>query len=111
MIDFDYPKTVVEAIERIISKLPLKDRAFIATLPGEDLHLVRLTLGAFIRDELGFATGNKALIESCRALKGDHRLTADQAVLVFVEELWKVLRRTHSMRLLKSDGDQGPVTA
>jgi len=101
MIDLGFPKTVDEAIERLNAELPLKDRVFVANLKRKDFHLIHLTLGSFIRDALGFSTGNRALIESCRIAAGKPNLTADEAFAVLVEEFWKALRTSHAIRLLK----------
>jgi hypothetical protein len=96
------PETVEEAVEQIVSELSLKDRVFIANLDKKDLYIIRLTLGAHIRDAMGFATGNKKLIQSCRFVSGSESLTADEAFLFFVEALWRKLRKTHFMRVVKS---------
>ena len=103
MVFFAHPQTVDQAIEKVLADLPLKDRVYFANLKRKDLHLIRLTLGAYIRDELGFATGNLNLIESCRQVSGREDLTADEAFKVFIEELWKRLRKTHTMRVVGSD--------
>ena len=94
----DYPKTVDEAVKRLIKALRLKDRAYIANLEKKDIHLVSITLGSFIRDECGIGVGNRALIESCRTLSGNDELKAYQAFIFLIEALWKELRDTHSLR-------------
>jgi len=101
MIDFGFPKTVDEAIERVKKELPLKDSVFIANLKRKDFHLIHLALGSYLREAFGFSVGNRALIESCRLAAGKANLTADEAFAVFVEELWKALRKSHAFRLLK----------
>ena len=103
MIYSKLPETVEEAFDQLVSELPLKDRVFIANLDKKDLHVIRLTLGAHIRDAMGFSTGNKKLIQSCRLVSGRENLTADQAFLFFVEALWRKLRKTHIMRVVKAD--------
>ena len=105
MNDFNPPKTLDEAVEIVIRALALKERVFIAGLERKDLGLVRVTLGALIRDECGFAVGNTALIQSCRERAGSPRLTADQALWVIIGALWKTLRDTHSLRLVEGDDE------
>lgn len=95
------PQTLDDAIEKLIAELPLKDRVFIANLDRKNLPLIRLTLGAYIRDELGFSTGNRGLLHSCRIASGNGQLTADQAFHVFVEAFWNRLRKTHTMRMVE----------
>jgi hypothetical protein len=107
MNDFNPPKTLDKAVESVTRALSLKERVFIAGLERKDLGLVRVTLGALIRDECGFAVGNTALIQSCREWIGSPSLTADQAFWVVVEALWKRLRDTHSLRLVEGDDAPG----
>ena len=38
MVDWNYPKTVDQAVERLLSDLSLKDRVYIANLAKEDLY-------------------------------------------------------------------------
>ena len=101
MLYSNLPETVEEAVEKLISELPLKDRVFIAKLDRKDLHIINLTLGAHIRDAFGFSIGNKKLIQSCRRFSGREDLTADQAFHVFIEALWKRLHQTHAMRIVR----------
>jgi len=77
MIDWNYPKTVDEAVERLASELPLKDKVYIASLGREQLYLLHISLASHIRQEFGLWSGNKELIESCRVVSGVHDLTAD----------------------------------
>ena len=78
MIGWNYPKSAHEAVDRLASALPLKDRVYIAGLNREELYLLHISLGSSIMQEHGLWTGNNALIESCRAVSGIDDLTADQ---------------------------------
>ena len=103
---FNPPQTLQRAIEHLQSTLPLKDRAFIAKLERKDLNLIRLTFGAHIRDECGLATGNPGLVRSCARFTHRQGLTADGAIDVLIEVLWKTLRETHSIRVVKTEGTE-----
>lgn len=103
MTYFNPPKTLHQAIEEILSNLTLKEKVFMTKLGKRDLHLIRSHLFPYIRDELGMGRGNHALIESCRSAAGKESLTADQACDVLIEALWKSLRKTHALRLVKTD--------
>ncbi len=104
MVDWNYPKTVDQAVERLISDLSLKDRVYIANLARENLYLIHLSLRSHLGQELGLWSGNKDLIESCRAMSGSSELRADHCPEVILEALWKKLRETHAMRVV-SKGD------
>jgi hypothetical protein len=101
MIAWNYPQTVEEAVEQLISEMPLKDRVFVAGLDPKQLFLVEISLGSYVRQNFGLWTGNTALIDSCRAYSGHRSLTADQGAAVILEALWKTLRETHTLRLIK----------
>jgi hypothetical protein len=98
MVDWNYPKTVDQAVERLVSDLPLKNRVYIANLAQEDLYLIHISLRSHIGQELGLWSGNKDLIESCRAMRGSSELRADQCPAVILEALWRRLQDTHTLR-------------
>jgi len=100
MLYFNIPKTVDEAVEKLISELKLSDRVFIARLKREDLYVLQISLGAHIRQEFGLLAGNRNLIHSCRVVSESDTLTADQGVEIILEALWKELRRTHAIRVI-----------
>ncbi|MGD8227816.1 MAG: hypothetical protein PVI20_08560 [Desulfobacteraceae bacterium] len=101
MVDRNYPKTVDQAVERLISDLTLKDRVYIANLAREDLYLIHISLRSHIGQELGLWSGNKDLIESCRVMSGSRELGADQCPTVILEALWRKLRATHTLRAVE----------
>jgi len=43
MVDWDFPKTVDEAVKRLISELPLKDKVYIAGLAKDELYLLHIS--------------------------------------------------------------------
>ena len=104
MVDWNYPKTVNQAVERLISDLSLKDRVYIANLAREDLYLIQLSLRSHLGQELGLWSGNKDLIESCRVMSGFSELRADHCPEIILEALWRKLRKTHAIRVV-SKGD------
>jgi len=103
MVDWNYPKTVDQAVERLLSDLSLKDRVYIANLAKEDLYLIHISLRSLIGHELGLLSGNKDLIESCRAMSGSSELRADQWPTVILEALWMKLRDTHTLRAVEKE--------
>ena len=107
MVDWNYPKTVDQAVERLIKDLSLKDRVYIANLAQEDLYLIHLSLRSHIGQELGLWMGNKDLIESCRMASGSSELRADQCPEVILEALWRKLRETHALRVVANKRGTG----
>lgn len=95
------PKTVQEAIEKLISDLPLKDKMIIANMGKGDLIKLNTNLGKYILDKFGLGSGNENLVESCLA-QADYPLhDEDDAAAVIVKELWQNLRQTHKLRIIK----------
>jgi hypothetical protein len=95
------PKTVQEAVARLISELPLKDKTTIASMAEDELITLQFTLGSNIGKEFGVWSGNRKLLDSCEIVSGDAHLHPDVAPSVIIKELWKRLRETHKLRLVK----------
>lgn len=95
------PKTVDEAVDRLISELTLKDKSKIAKMGKGDLSAFPLTMGQYIREQFDLWGGNEELMESCCALWGEDSLHEETASLVIIEALWEELRRTHGLRVLE----------
>ena len=102
MIDWNHPKTVHEAVERLESELPLKYKVYIASLNREELNLVYPSLNSRIGQEYGIYTGNRQLIQSCRFVSNVSDLDPHHCTTVIIEELWKQLKKTHSLRIVKN---------
>jgi hypothetical protein len=66
----------------------------------KDLLNLYPTLGFYIRNRFLYPRNNK-LLESCREVAGDKYLHWDQAASVVIKELWKKLRETHKLRVVK----------
>ncbi len=95
------PKTVGEAIERLLAEMPLKSKTAISRMGQEDATALHFTLGYYIQRRFGLWSGNDDLIASCRQLSGEPDLRQDEASALIIEELWKRLRETHVLRPLK----------
>jgi hypothetical protein len=93
------PETVNNAVERLISGLPLKDKTAIANMDADDLINLDFSLGLSIRNTF-LHPRNERLLESCRFLSQDKYLHWDQAPSVIIKELWKRLRETHRLRIV-----------
>lgn len=81
-----WPKTVDEAVTRILSTMPEKDRKIIRNTAEDDLIQFHHGWGTGIRNSFGLWRGNKVLMEDC---KSDH---PDDASMVIIFALWKRLQ-------------------
>jgi len=94
-------KTVDEAVDKLIADLPLKDKTVIAKMAEKDLMTLQITLGSYIGSEFGVWTGNAELLFSCKRASGDLHVDSDHAPTVIIEKLWKRLRESHRLRVVK----------
>ena len=95
------PRTVDEAVQRLLTELKLRDKAMIAKLDKEDLISLQSNIGEYVRNEFGIQAGNKQLINSCRLLIKKFDIDEDEASAVIIEKLWKMLNETHRLRVIK----------
>ena len=95
------PKTVEGAIDRLIKGLSLKDKATIANMAETELSTLHFNLGEYIRNEFGLWSGNDNLMTSCCIIVGKDSVDQDEAFSIIIKELWKRLRETHKLRVIK----------
>ena len=94
------PKTVQEAVDRLVAEMPLKDKTTLANLDENDLIKLQFSLGIYIRNKFLYPRNDK-LLESCRQEVMDKYLHWDQAPRVIIKKLWEELRETHRLRVMK----------
>jgi hypothetical protein len=97
----DLPKTVDEAVDRIMSELTLRDKARIARMGPEEASALPISLGDYIWKRFGLRDGNDELVESCRLVADVDDLRKESAIDVIADALWNKLRQTHSLRPVK----------
>lgn len=95
------PKSVKEAIDRLISEMALKDKVIIANMTYDELVDLNLNLGAYIRNAFRLWSGNPELIESCRFVSKNKKLNTDAASFTIISALWEKLRKTHKLKVVK----------
>ena len=95
------PRNVDEAVERLIRELSLKDKTNIANMTETELMTLEFTLGTYIDNEFGIYTGNRELRFSSKLLSGDVHLDPDYVSPLIIKELWKRLRESHKLRIVK----------
>ncbi len=95
------PKTVTEAVERLQSGLSLKDKATIANMAEIELSSMHGNLGEFLQKEFGLWSGNSDLLTSCGFFAKRDKVSANEATAIIIRELWKRLRASHKLRVVK----------
>ena len=95
------PKTVDQAVDRLIDELSLKDRTTLGNLAEDELINLHINLGEYIRNEFGLWSGNDDLMSSCCTIAKTDKIHEDTASTIIIEALWERLRETHKLRVVK----------
>jgi hypothetical protein len=95
------PRTVDEAVEALLSDMPLKDKTTVANMSHDELPNLHLTLGGYILNNFGLLSGNWELMKSCRTKSRQPLQHEEDAVGVIIDGLWEKLRKTHRLRIVK----------
>jgi hypothetical protein len=95
------PKTIHEAVERLIAEMALKDKVVIANMTHDELVDLNSNLGAYIRNAFRLWYGNHELMESCRFVSKNKKLNVDEASFAIIDAMWEKLRKTHTLKVVK----------
>ena len=95
------PVNLDKAVNMLISKMSLRERCYIANMVKAELIYLDITLGEYIRKTLGLHSGHEGLIEACRKVLGRNEINDDEIAKIIIAELWKKLRETHTLRMIK----------
>jgi len=95
------PKTVDEAIDRMISDLDLRAKVLIANMDFHQLFDQHSSLFIYFKNSFEVWPGNKELIESCRAIAKGPVRDEDDATVVLLGVLWKRLQDGHKLKAVK----------
>jgi len=95
------PISVEQAVNRLIDRISLKDKAIIANMSEDELPQLHTTLEPYIVNNFGLFADNHELIESCRQVSGANIQSEQEAVQIIIHALWKKLQQTHKLRLVK----------
>ena len=95
------PKTIHEAVERLITEMALKDKVIIANMTYDELVDLNSNLGAYIRNAFRLWYGNRELMESCRFVSKNTQLNVDEASFAIIDAMWEKLRGTHKLKVVK----------
>ena len=95
------PRTVAEAVDRLLSNMPLKDKITVANMSHDELPNLHLTLGGYILNKFDLLLGNWELMKSCRARSESPLQHEEDAVSIILDALWEKLQQTHKLRVVK----------
>jgi hypothetical protein len=99
-VNSEIPDTVYEAVVWLLDKMPLKFKSQLTRTPEEDLGDLHFLLVLNIRNEFIYM-GNPELLDSCRKIVGETTMEPDLASHIIIKELWRELRATHKIKVLK----------
>ena len=90
-------------ITDLIDELPLESRVRAANLNEDEIKLLEAVLAKFITYRLVKLDEqvNEELFKECVARSGDIKLDDAGAAAYILKELWKRLRDTHKLRVMK----------
>jgi hypothetical protein len=94
-------KTLDEVVESVLSELRPEERSILAQTSEQNLPILTHLLASFIDTKIGDSTVNQELIEDCRRKAGNPDLDATEASKVILEAIWKKVRETHRLRVVK----------
>ena len=95
------PKTVDEAVDRLIEDLDLSDKVKIANMDLDDLVNLHSNLHLYFKNALGLWSGNTELLESCCSISKEPVHNENEAAVVILGVLWKKLNESHTLRVVK----------
>jgi hypothetical protein len=100
--DKDNPRTVDAVVDVLISELTLAEMVGTADLGEDELRVLELTLGKYIRyrlDQMDVGV-NQKLMKDCLEKSWGSPNEIDAATVI-IKELWNRLRETHRLRVVK----------
>lgn len=97
----DPPKTVDEAVDRLIDDLDLNARVTIVNMDLDEILNKHSRQFVYFKNAFGLWSGNKELIESCRTMAEEPINDENDATEFLIKVLWQKLRETHTLRAVK----------
>jgi hypothetical protein len=93
--------TVSEAVKMLEAELSMKDKSLIARMEEGELFRLHPSLGTYIHTHFGLWARNSKLIKSCQFMLKKQDIREDDAMALIIKELWKRLKETHTLRVVK----------
>ena len=98
----DRPRTVAEAVARLVLAIGQAEKDEIAAKPEDELIDLHFGLGTYVRNEFGLSLGNCALLADCQRTRLEGHADAaegmpvsispDDASMLIILALWRRLR-------------------
>jgi len=95
------PKTVDEAVNRLIEDLDLQDKVKIAKMSLDELVNLHSNLRVYFKNAFGVWHGNTELLADCRSISNEAIYNEDEATVVILGILWQKLQETHKLKIVK----------
>jgi len=95
------PSPVDKIVDDLIAGMSLEERYTFAYLREDELEPLQITLAMYIGVALEKMSVRKEIMKDCIAISGDENLNEANASTVILKELWKKLRETHKLRVVK----------
>lgn len=95
------PDTIEEAVAQLAASMPLKDKAMLANLTEDELDGLDASLGLYVQSRFNPGPENRSLLEACKKSADSPQLSDSEAVAVIIRALWRNLRKTYKIRLVK----------
>ncbi|UCD33452.1 MAG: putative molybdenum carrier protein [Desulfobacterales bacterium] len=95
------PKTVDEAVGRLISDLDLKDKVLIANMDLDELVNLHSSLHTYLKNAFGLWSENTELMESCRSISKNPVNSEVDATAVIIGVFWEKLNKEYKLRIVK----------
>lgn len=92
-----YPKTLQEAVERLLKELPSEDKDRLKVMNKDELFKLHPGLGMRIRNNMGLHEEDSALMKDCCPDEYMHKglmpgFSEDDCSMVIIEALWRRLK-------------------
>lgn len=94
------PKTIDEAVDRLMSEMSFKEKTRVANMSESDLIKFHMSYGATIRNAFRL-WGNDPLLAFCKSYSGVDEINPEQASYIIVKELWERLQHAGVLKVIK----------
>ncbi len=105
------PTTVDGVVGLLFEDISLRDRVIMASLSEQEFDAsVYLSMAKVIRKEFGLYNGNDELLKSCFSYLGSEYDSFEDPAMVIIKELWKKVKKGHSLRLVEKKAETTTVS-
>jgi hypothetical protein len=95
------PVTLQQAVQRLATEMSLRDKALMANTEHDGIGSLFEPMIRSVIVRFGLSAGNELLIESCRSAGKQPEMGPEEAATTILRTLWKSLRGTHRIRIIK----------